>query len=241
MAVGQAKADVGCATGRVHAQFFAQATHKREYLMPGRCHRTDRHDQRVHDDVMCRNAEICGTLDNLFGYGKPDIGIFGNTRVIIGNRHDRHVVFLDQRQHQFKAFFLTGDGIQQRATLAGPQSILKRAGHGTVDANRQITDRLHARNHLGHQDRLNKVVVCITRVFGHLVGENRAGIHVQDVRARVHLCNGIRLDTAEIAAFQFFGQNFAARRVNSLSDDTERLIKADDGRFGFGFDNRACH
>ncbi len=90
---------------------------------------------------MGGNAEISGAFDDLFGDGKAYIGVFGNTGVVVGNRHNRHVVFLDQRQHQFKALFFAGDRVQQRAPFGSGKAVFQRAGDRAVDAQREIDHR----------------------------------------------------------------------------------------------------
>ena len=209
--------------------------------MARRRHGANRHDQRVDDDVMGGNAKIGGAFDDLFRHGKAHIRVLGDPCVVIGDRHDRHVVFLDQWQHDLQPLFLSGDGVQQRAAFAGLKPRLKRAGDRTVDADRHVDGILHDLDQLRHQHRLDKVVVGIARVFGHFVGEDRARVHVEHRGACGDLRDGIRLDPRKIALLQLLAEDLAARGVDPLSDHAKRLVKADDGGLGLGFDDGSGH
>ena len=83
VAVGQAKADIGCAAGGVHAQFLAQAAHEGKDLMARCGHRANGHDQWVNHDIMGGNAIISRAFYNLLGNGKAHFGVFGNACVIV--------------------------------------------------------------------------------------------------------------------------------------------------------------
>ena len=193
MAVGQAKADIGCAAGGVHAQFLAQAAHKGKDLMARCGHCANGHDQWVNHDIMGGNAIISRAFYNLLGNGKAHFGVFGNACVIVRNRNNGHIVFLDQGQNHLKAFFFACDRVQKRATLGSSQTIFQRTRNRAVDAQGAIGHFLHAFDQGLHQGRLNKVIVGIAGIFGHFVREHRARVDVQHGRTRRHLCNGIRL------------------------------------------------
>ena len=233
MAVGQAEADVGRAAGGVHAQLVAQAAHKRKNLLPGRGHGTDRHDQRVDHDVMRGNAEIGRAFDDLPGHRETHVGVLADAGVIIGNGNHGHVVFLDQRQDQFQTLFLARHRVQQRAALAGAQAFFQRAGNRAVDAQWHIDQCLNAQDQLAHQRRLDKIVVSIARVAGHLVGKDRARVHVQHHGTTGDLFQRVALDGGEIARLQLCRQLLAPGRVNTLANHTKGLVKADDDGFRF--------
>ena len=241
MTVGQAKADVGRAAGGVDAQFLAQAAHQGEHLQAGRCHRADGHHQRIDHDVVGRNAKVCGPLDDLLGHFKAHVGVFGNAGVVVGNRHDGHIVFLDQRQHQFQTLFLAGDRVQQRAAFGSGQTVFQRTGDRAVDAQGHVDNGLHPFDQRLHQHRLDKVVVGIAGIFGHLVREHGARVDVQNICAGGDLCQRVGLDAAEIVALKLFGQDLAAGGVDAFADHAKRLVKADDRGLGFGFNYGACH
>ena len=231
--VRQAERDVRSPTGGVHAQLFAQAAHQSEHLLAGRGHGANRHDQRVNHDIMRRNAEIGSAFHDLLGHGKADIGIGRDAGVVVGNRHDRHVVFLDQGQHQLQPLFLTGDRIQQRAAFAGHQPRFQSTGHRRVDAQRHVDGLLHDLDQRLHQGRLDKVVVGIAGVFGHLVGENCARVHVQNGRATGDLLQRVLDDGLVIARLQFCRQLLAPGGIDALANDGEGFVKADDDGFRF--------
>ncbi len=234
MTVGQTEGDVRGAAGGVDAQFLAQLAHQRENLLTGSGHGTDGHDQRIDHDVMGGNAEISGAFHDLLGHGKPHLGVFRNAGVVVRDCDDRDIVFLDQRQNQFKTVLFAGDRIEQRTPLGGLQSGLKRAGYRTVDAERQINETLDHLDNLAHQGRLGLVRVGIGVV-------NHARVDIEDRRACRSLCDGIGFNGREIARFQLGCQFLAARRIDPFADHAERFIKPDDGGFGFAFDDGAGH
>ena len=228
MTVRQAEGNVGSATGGVDAEFLAQATHQREDLMSCGGHGPDRHHQRIDHDIMRLDAEIGRALNNLLGDGKTHIGVFGNAGVIVRDRDNRNVIFLDQRENEFEALFFAGNRVQQRATFCGLETGFERAGHGAVDAQRAVGDALDDLDQLRHQHRLDKVVVGIARILGHLAGKHCAGIDVENCRAGLDLRDRVSGDTGEITTLQFFVEDLAAGRVDAFADDAERLIKSDD-------------
>ena len=125
VAVRQSEGNVGKATGGVDLQLFTEAAQQRKYLLPRSAHGTDRHDERVDDDVVGRNAVIGGALDDFLGNGEAHVRILGNAGVVVGDRNDRHIVFLDQRQDEFQPLFLARDRVQQRAAMRGGQPDMK--------------------------------------------------------------------------------------------------------------------
>lgn len=190
---------------------------------------------------MGRNPEIGGALYDFPGHFEPHVGVFGNAGVIVGNRHDRHIVFLDQRQDQFQTLFLAGDRVQQRAAFGSGQTVFQRSGDRAVDAQGHVDNCLNPLDQGFHQHRLDKVVVRIAGIFGHFVREDGTRVHIQNVRTCRNLRQRVGFDTAEIVALKLFGQDLAARGVDTFPDHAERLVKADDRGLGFGFNDGACH
>mmetsp|Transcript_29628 Transcript_29628/g.58574 ORF Transcript_29628/g.58574 Transcript_29628/m.58574 type:complete len:375 (-) Transcript_29628:358-1482(-) len=241
VAIWQTKGDVGRPAGRVHPQFLAQTPHQGKDLKARRAHGPDGHDQRVNNDIMGRNAEISRPFHDLLGDGKADVGVLGNPGVVVGNSDHRHVVFLDQRQDEFEPLFLAGNGVKEGPTLCRRQTVLQRTRHRAVDAERRVCHGLHTLHQFPHQRGFDKVVVGVTRVFGHFVGEHSAGVDVENGGPCGGLGNRVRLDPGKIAALQLFVQDLAPCGVDPLADDRKGLVKADDGGLGFGFDNGAGH
>ena len=190
---------------------------------------------------MCRNPEIRCALDDLLRNGKPHIRVFGNPRVVVRDRHNGHVVFLDQRQHHLKPLLLTGHGVQKRAAFRGGQAIFQGTRHGTVNAERAIGDGLYTLYEFFHQRGFDEIVVRIARVFGHFVRKHRARVDVKYIGPCRNLRKRIRLHARKITALQFLVQDLATRGVDALANHTERLIKSDDRSFGFGFDDSTGH
>ena len=127
--VRKAKADVGRAASRVDPKLFAQATDKGENLKARCTHRANRHDQRVNHDVMCRDAKIGGAFDDFLSDCKAHVGVFRDACVIVRDRHNRYVIFFDQRQHHLKTFFLTGDRVQKWAAFRCGKPVFKCTGY----------------------------------------------------------------------------------------------------------------
>ena len=61
-----------------------------------------------------------------------------------------------------------------------------------------------------------------------LVGERHAHVHVEDVGAAGDLLLDVGDDLREIACPKLLRERLAARRVDALADDAERLVGADD-------------
>ncbi len=173
--LGRPKADIRRAAGGVDAQFLTQATHQGEHLFTRRRQRTDWHYQRINHDIMRRNAEIGGAQHDLARHFEPHIGVLRDASVVVGNGHHRHVVFLDQRQHQFQTLFFAGDRVQQGPPLGRRQTGFQRAGHRRIDAQRHIDQPLNEPDHLGHQWRFGLVRVGVRVV-------NHARIHIEHHR-----------------------------------------------------------
>ena len=183
---------------------------------------------------MRRDAEIGGAFDDLLGHGEADLGILGNPGVVVGDRHHRHVVFLDQRQHKLETVLFAGDRVQQRTAFAGLQTGLERGGHRAVDAERHVDEALHQLDDLGHQWRFGLVRVGV-RVIDH------ARVDIEHRGPGLDLGDGIGFDGRKIAGLKFGCELFAPGGVDAFTNHAERLIKADDGGFGFALDDSAGH
>ena len=190
---------------------------------------------------MRRDAEIGSALNDLFGHGKTDLGVFGNPGVVVGDCHDRHVVFLDQRQHHFETLFFAGDGVEERAAFGSFETSNQRTRHRRVDAERTVGHGLHALDEFAHQVGFNKVVVRITRVFGHFVGEDSTRVDVENISPGGNLCQGVGLNAGKIAALKLFVEDLTARGVDPLTDNGKRLIKSHDRGFCFRFNDSTGH
>ncbi len=99
----------------------------------------------------------------------------------------------------------------ERAALAGLEPGLQRAGDRAVDAERRVHQRLDPGDELGHQHRLDEVVVGVARIVGHLVLEDRAGIDVEHHGAAGDLVERVGLDGGEVADLELGGERLAAR------------------------------
>ena len=231
VAVRQAEGDVGQAAGGVDLELLAQAAQQREDLAAGVAQRADRHDQRIDDHVMRGDAEIGAALDDLLGDGEAHVRVHRNAGLVVGDRHDRHVVFLDQRQDRFELFLLAGDGVHQRPALGDLQRRLDRRGHRAVDRQRQVDEVLDDLQRLHQQAGLGLV----------RIDRGDAGVDVEHGRAAGGLFQRVLDDGLEIADDHLGGELLAAGRIDALADHAEGLVEADDDFAGRRGDDRAGH
>ena len=108
LAVRQAEADVARAAGRVDVELVAQPAEDPEDLAAGRRHGPDRHQQRVDDDVLARDAVVRGPLDDPLRDREPDVRVLGDAGLVVGDRDDGGAVLLHQRQDPLEALVLAG-------------------------------------------------------------------------------------------------------------------------------------
>ena len=74
-----------------------------------------------------------------------------------------------------------------------------------------------------------------------LVGERNTGVDIQHVSTGCDLRQRITLHTTVITDFHFFGHDLAPGRIDSLTNQYEGALKADDQFSGGRADNRFRH
>ena len=232
--VRQTERDVRCATCGVHAQLFAQTTDESEYLVTSGRHCTDRHNERVNNDVVGRDAKVSSALNDFLCHFETNVWVFGDTSVVVRDRNNRNVVFLNQRQNEFQTLFFARDRVQKRATFGSLQTRFESSRNRGVDADRAIGQALNQFDHFDHERRLGLVRVRVGVI-------HNASVDIEDVRTSSNLCQCVLFNGREIACFQFSSQFLAARRVDPFTNHAERLVKADNGGFRCGFDDSAGH
>ena len=136
-AIGQTEADVRRPAGAVDLELVAQPAEDPEDLPAGRRHRPDRHEQRVDDDVLARDAVIGSALDDPLGHGEPDVGILGDPRLVVRDRDDRRAVLPDERQDLLEPLVLAGHRVDERLALVDGQAGLERGDDRRVDRQRE--------------------------------------------------------------------------------------------------------
>ena len=102
-AVGQAEGEVRGAAGRVDLELVVQAAQQVDQLAARVVDGADRHDQRIDDDVLARDAEVGGALDDLLRHREAHVGILGDPGLVVGDRDDGRAVLLHQRQDDSRA------------------------------------------------------------------------------------------------------------------------------------------
>ena len=98
-AVREPEADVRGAARRVDAELLPQTSHDAEHLSPGVPERADRHDERVDDDVLFRDAVVGGTRDDRSRHLEADVGVVRDARLVVRDRDDCRAVLRDERKH----------------------------------------------------------------------------------------------------------------------------------------------
>ena len=220
MAVGQAKADVRRAAGRIHAQLFAQATDQAEHVLARRVDRADRHDQRVDHHILRLDPVILRALDDQLGDLEAFVRVFGNARLVVRNGDHGGIVLLHQRQHALHNLALGSGGVDQCTALVNRKPRFQRFDDRAVDTQRHVGDRLHQLDRLGEDLRL--------------VRQRDAGIDVEHLRARLDLRQGIGLDARVIAFLHLGSKQLAPGRIDALADHDEGLVEADHDFLGGG-------
>ena len=173
----------------------------------------DRHDQRIDDNILARNAEIGGAFDNFLGDGETHVRIFGNAGFVVGNSNHGTIIFLHQRQNAFKALFFASHGIQQWLALIGGNASFERLDDGAVDRERHGDIFLHELDAFGENARL--------------VGQRNTGIDVKHLRARRDLRQRVIQHAGIIAARHFLGHDLAAGGIVALANHDETALIAD--------------
>ena len=90
---GRPKLTLRRAAGRVDLELVAQPAEDPEHLAAGRRHRPDRHEERVDDDVLARDAVVSGPLDDPLRDGEPDVGVLADPGLVVADRDDRAPYF----------------------------------------------------------------------------------------------------------------------------------------------------
>ena len=85
----------------------------RNTWVPAVRHCADRHDQRVDDDVLLPDPVVGGPVHDSPSHLEPDVGVLGDSRLVVRDRHDRRPVLGDERQHPLEAFLLAGHRVDQ--------------------------------------------------------------------------------------------------------------------------------
>ena len=195
-------------------ELVAQPAEDPEHLAAGGRQRADRHEERVDDDVLARDAVVGGALDDPLRDREAHVGVLGDAGLVVRDRDDCRAVLPDERQDAFEPLLLAGDRIDQRLALVGGEASFERLDDRRVDRQRQVGERLDELDRRG-QDR-------------RLVGERDAGVDVEHVRAGLDLGEHVALDPAEVAGLHLLGEQLPAGRVDALADDHERPVVADD-------------
>ena len=152
--------------------------------------------------------------DDLGRQVEPLVGLHRDLVVVVGQRDDRGVVLLDQREDRGEPVVLGGDRVDQRAALVDRQPGLERLDDRGVDADRHVGEALHQLDRPGEQ-------------VG-LVGERDAHVDVEHVGAALDLGLHVALDRGQVAGAQLLLEDPAAGRVDPLADQAEAPAVADD-------------
>ena len=213
VAVGQPERHVRGAARCVHAQLVVQPAHQPEHLLTGRPHRTDRHHERVDDDVVRGDAVVGGRVHDLLGDPEPHVGILADPGLVVRDRDDRGAVLGDQREHRFDPFVLAGHRVDERLALVRGEPGFERGDDRGVDRQRQVGERLHELDRRGEDPRL--------------VGERDPRVHVEHVRAGAHLRVDVGDHGREVPGGHLGRELLPAGGVDPLPDDRERPPGAD--------------
>ena len=69
-------------------ELFAEAAHDPEDLAAGGSHGSDRHDERVDDDVLTADAVVLGARDDRARDLETHVRVLGDAGLVVRDRHD---------------------------------------------------------------------------------------------------------------------------------------------------------
>jgi hypothetical protein len=96
-AVRKSEAHVRGAAGRVHAELLAQPADDPEHLPPRAADGSDRHDERIDDDVLPGDPVIGCARDDPAGNLEALVRVLGDARLVVRDRDDRGAVLRHER------------------------------------------------------------------------------------------------------------------------------------------------
>ena len=188
---------------------------------------TDRHRERVDDDVLDGNAIFLrGDPHDLVGQLDPLVGLHRDLVGVIGEGDDGSVVLLDQGEDGLHPLVLGGDRVDERTTLVDREPGLQRLHDGGVDADREVGEGLDEFDRLDEQ-------------LG-LVGQGHPHVDVEDIGTTGHLGGDVLLDEGEISGAQGLLEDLAPRRIDPFADDAEGSVGGDDHLLGRTAQDRAA-
>ena len=174
----------------------------------------------------CAMPYSCGgDADDLAGELDALVGLHRDLVVVVGQRDDRRVVLLDQREDRRHAVVLGGDRVDQGTALVDREAGLERLDDRGVDADREVGQLLDHLDRLGQQ-------------LG-LVGERDAHVDVEHVGAALDLRLDVALDRREVAVAELLLEDAAPGGVDPLADEGEARVVPDDHLAGGRAQDRA--
>ena len=227
MTVRKTEGNVRSTAGRVDLEFGAEPDDQVERRTTSKVDRPDRHDQRVDNHILTRNAVILGALDDLLRHIIADIRVLGDAGLVIRDGHDGSIVFLHQRKHDFQPLLFARYRVDQRLSLVNRKTGLERGNNRAVDGQRHIDRFLDQLDGFGKDRRF--------------VHHRNAGIHIQHGGAGLDLGNGIGDHPFIVAFGHFGGQKLASGRVDAFTDHAEGRIKSDDDFLFVGRNKSSGH
>ena len=183
----------------------------------------DGHGQRVEDEPFRADA-VCFRLgEYLFGHGHAPGGAVRDA-VVIQRQGDEHsAVLLRHGEYRVHGGALAAHGVDQRPPVVEPRRARHGLGVGGVDLQRQRQDGLQFRHRAGQH--------------GLFVDVRQAHVHVQNVRAGLHLLRAFAQHIAHVVFPQGALEVRLAGGVDALAD--EHRCAAEFHRPRVGADHRA--
>ena len=174
----------------------------------------DRHDQRIDDDVLGRDAHFGGALDDDPCRSETSFRCGRDALLADRQADDRRPPVPDDRQDAGKLLLLPVDRVHERLAGRDIQASLQNFRLIRIDAERHVHHREHGFDHHWHDRRFIDLRVTY--------------IDIQHFRAPGHLSLGQVFNVLEVLLDQRLSQFLQAGRVQFLPDHDERPIRPDD-------------
>ena len=173
--------------------------------------------QAVDVDILVRDTDGIGSLDDTLCDGKAPLGCGGNTVLVQRQADDGGTVLFAQRQNFIQCALLTVDRVDDRLAVVNTQCAGKGLRIGRIQLQGQVGDGLQILDELFQR--------------GRLVNAGQTGVDIQHFGTGLGLGNRLGAGVGAVPIPQGLLQAFFAGGVDALTyhGDTRDVHKADGG------------
>ena len=203
--VGQAEGNVADTQHGIQAHIVANDAQSLEgfgsLLLLGR----HGQGQTVDPQILIRDADLIGRSLDTPGNGDALLSGGGQAFFVHAQAHHGSAVFLHNGQHCSQGFLRAVDRVDGGLTVVYPEGCFQCGGVGGIQLQGQRHNALQLLDHLGQQR--------------HFIHAWHAHIHIQNVRASVHLLHRQRGHIVQILLQQGLLEPLFAGGIDALADD----------------------